>query len=246
MSTNLKEIQLKYKTWKQVEAYLKESDLVIVPIGAMEQHGPSCPVGTDTFLAEYFALKVGLLSGIWVAPTIPIGDSLIHLDFPGTISLRPTTLISFIKDYISSLYRSGFRRFLVVNGHGDNYGVILAAFSELGNELTKLRYYIKDFWDFPRFRDIMKQEFGDPNGGHADATDASILLALDESFVTKDLLEREYALHKYWVSRDLVSELYTKSGVINSDQRLATASIGERLINEAVSGYSDLLNELRK
>lgn len=230
MLPNSRNIQLKYKTWKQVQLYLEKSDLIIVPIGAIEQHGPSCPLFTDSLIAEYFALTVGLANNVLVAPTINIGDSLIHLNFPGTISFKPTTLIAVIKDYINSLYKGGFRRFFVINGHGDNYGSILASFSELGNELTNLRYNVKDFWDFPTFREIMKKEFGDSNGGHADATDASILLSIDESLVNKDLLENEFAKVHYWISRDLVDELYTKSGVINSNQCLASLEIGDKLI----------------
>ncbi|PQJ12981.1 hypothetical protein CJD36_004350 [Flavipsychrobacter stenotrophus] len=246
MIPNSKSIELKYKTWVQIQTYLTKSDLVIVPIGAIEQHGMSCPLYTDALLAEYFALKVGFDNNVLVSPTIAVGDSLIHLNFPGTISLKPTTLITVIKDYINSLYIGGFRRFLVVNGHGDNYGCILAAFSELGNELSGMRYFVKDFWDFPSFREIMQTEFGDSNGGHADATDASILLAIDDTLVNKELLSNEFAKVSYWISRDLVNELYTKSGVINANQKLASAVIGDKLITEAVNGYSKLLNELTK
>ncbi|MES2851206.1 MAG: creatininase family protein [Bacteroidota bacterium] len=246
MLSNSRNIELKFKTWKQIEEHLKTSDLIIVPIGAIEQHGPSCPLFTDTLLAEFFALQVGILNEVLVAPTISIGDSLIHLNYPGTISLNPTTLIAVIKDYINSLYRAGFRRFLIINGHGDNLGSIMAAFSELGNELKSLKYISKDFWDFSGFRKIMQDEFGDPNGGHADATDASILLAIDESLVDKSLLTKEYAKVRYWVSNDLASELYSKSGVINSDQNLASALIGCKLIEESIKGYSQLLKDLNE
>lgn len=244
MIENSNDIQLKYKTWKQVQEYLENSNLIIVPIGAIEQHGPSCPLFTDALIADFLALRLGANNNVLVAPCIPFGDSLIHLNFSGTISLKPSTLMLVIKDYITSLYEGGFRKFLVVNGHGDNYGVIVAAFSELGNELRNLRYHVKDFWDFQPFREIMKKEFGDQFGGHADATDASILLAINKSLVNKDLLVGEFPKVKYWISRDLVSELYTKSGVINSDQRLASAEIGTKLIDEAIEGYTELLKRL--
>lgn len=245
MTQSSKEIELGIKTSIQVQDYLNRSDLIIIPIGAIEQHGPSCPVFTDAFLAESIALELGKIHNILVAPTIPIGDSLIHLNFPGTISLKPSTLIAVIKDYINSLYIAGFRRYLIVNGHGDNYGSIIAAFSELGHELSQLRYYVKDFWDFPKFREIMKSEFGDSNGGHADATDASLLLAIDNSLVNKNLLTKEIPKVRYWISRDLVSELYTKSGVINADQTLASEAIGQKLFTETINGYSELIEELK-
>ena len=151
MHTTHQEVRLGYKSWAQVRDYLQGKDTLLIPLGATEQHGPGCPLLTDALIAEHLALEVGAATGVWVSPTIPVGDSLIHLDFPGTISLRPTTLISLIKDYITSLHKSGFRRYLIVNGHGDNAGPIFSAMSELGEELNDLRYYVQDFWVFPAF-----------------------------------------------------------------------------------------------
>jgi creatinine amidohydrolase len=239
-------VRLAYKSWKEVQNYIRENDTVIVPIGSTEQHGGGCPVLTDTIIAEFLALELGSANNVWVSPVIPVGDSLSHLGFPGTISLKPTTLIFVIKDYITSLYKGGFRRFLVVNGHSDNYGVILAAFSELGEELTNVRYQVQDFWDFPSFRDVMEEHFGDPLGGHADASDASILMAIDASLVQVDALDSGFPTVSYRVSRDLVNELHTISGVINSDQRMATPEIGHKLIGEAITGYGKVLEHLRQ
>jgi creatinine amidohydrolase len=246
MYTSHQKNRLEYKTWKEVQDYLKEQDTIIVPIGSIEQHGPGCPLLTDTIIAEYLALQVGSSSGVLVSPPIPMGDSLSHLGFPGTISLKPTTLILVIKEYITSLYKAGFRRFLLVNGHGDNYGIILAAFSELGEEVTNLRYEVQDFWDFPAFRDVMEEHFGDRNGGHADACDASVLMAIDPSLVQTDALDSGYATVSYRVSRDLINQYYTTSGVINSDQRLATPEIGQKLVQEAIKGYEKVLRNLQQ
>lgn len=232
-------------SWTQVKDYLAESDTVIVPVGATEQHGPSCPVKTDALIAEHLALLVGEQHNVLVAPTIPFGDSLLHLVFPGTISLKPSTLLLVIKDYVMSLHSHGFRRFLVINGHADNLGIIFAAFSELGNELQGMRYFIHDFWDFSAFRDVMEEAYDDRIGGHADATDAAIVMAIDSALVQVPALASGYAKVDYWISRDLVPELYTETGVINSDQRMATPEIGKRLIEESVRGYSRLLDRLR-
>ncbi len=245
MNTKYRSVYLPYRTWKEVQEYLKASDEVIVPVGANEQHGPSCPLITDALLAQHIALEVGLQASVLVGPTIPVGDSLIHLGFAGTISLKPSTLLLVIRDYVTSLYKSGFRRFLVVDGHADNLGIVFAAFSELGEELSQLRYEVRDFWDFSSFRKIMQEAFGDRRGGHADATDASLLLAIDESLVHKELLASEYPKVEYRISRDLVSELYTTSGVIHADQRMASKETGERLLQETVKGYLDLLQHLR-
>ncbi|MFB5191771.1 creatininase family protein [Alicyclobacillus fastidiosus] len=244
MGTRTEDVRLAYKTWKQVQEYLNYDQTVIIPVGANEQHGPSCPVVTDTLLAEHLALEVGRRQGVLVGPTLPIGDSLIHLGFPGTIAFRPSTLMSVIKDYVTSLHKAGFRRFFVVNGHGDNKPPLQSAFSELGEELSEIRYFVHDFWDFPNFREILNDEFGDPNGGHADACDASLLMAIDPSLVNESLLTSEFPKVRYWISRDLVDDLYTKSGVIGSDQRLASKEVGKKLLEEAIQCYSQLLMEL--
>lgn len=242
---NAESVLLMTKTWVQVRSYLERSDLVLLPVGAVEQHGPSCPLMTDTVIAEYLACAVGLRENVLVAPSVPVGDSLLHMDFPGTISLRPSTLLQVLKDYLASLIHHGFRRILVVNGHGDNRGIIQGALSEIGHECKNVRYNFGDFWDFPSSREIMERAFGDQNGGHADATDASIMLAIASDFVDQDRFAAEWIKVKYWVSRDLVPSLYTTSGVMNADQARASADVGRALIEAAVDGYCGLIRDLR-
>jgi creatinine amidohydrolase len=219
---------------------------LIIPSGSYEQHGPGMPVWTDAFLAEYFAARVATETGVLVGPTLSVGDSLIFKNYPGTIAYRPTTLIAMMKDYVGSLHGAGFRRLYVVNAHSDNLPVLLAAFSELGDELTGLRYEIHDFWDFAAVRDVMDRHFGDRNGGHADETDASILWAIDPSLVRPDRFADGYPNVMHRVSRDLMASEYTPSGtgVICGDQRLATPEAGFELIDAGVQGYCADLNRL--
>ncbi len=237
-------VKLERQTWLEIGEYLKKSDTIIVPFGAVEQHGPSCPLGTDKLIAEHIATMLGAKKNVLVGPAIPVGDSLIHLNFLGTIALNPSTLLLVAKDYIKSLYGVGFRRFLVVNGHEDNRPPLLSAFSELGNELSGLKYDVCEFWDFEPFRDKMFQYFGDRYGGHADACDASIVMAIEESLVIKERLASEYPHVSYRISRDLVGDLYTRSGVINADQRLASVDIGRELLEVAIQCYSQKLAQL--
>ena len=81
-------MQLHLKTWQDVEAYLKTSVGIIIPIGSTEQHGPNGLVGTDAICAEAVARGVGEAAGALVAPTIAVGMAQHHLGFAGSMTLR--------------------------------------------------------------------------------------------------------------------------------------------------------------
>jgi creatinine amidohydrolase len=106
--------------WPRVAAAFERSDLVIVPIGSTEQHGPHLPVATDFLVAEHIAGQVGDRLGALVAPVLPFGFAAYHLDFAGTITLDEPTLRAVLLHTCRSLMRHGARHFVVVNGHGGN------------------------------------------------------------------------------------------------------------------------------
>lgn len=103
--------------WREVEAYLKEDDRVLLPIGAVEQHALHLAMGTDTITADAVCRDAAERVGIISYPPIWYGWSEGHLAFPGTASLKPHTLISMIVDIVESLSLGGFKRFIIVSGH---------------------------------------------------------------------------------------------------------------------------------
>src|SRR5918994_647217 len=115
---------------------LPQIELVLVPVGAHEQHGPNIAVSTDTISADALcraaAARVG--PSVAVAPAIPWGVSWHHLRFAGTIALRPSTLIAVLEDIVGSLHAHGMRRFLVVNGHGGNTAAITTAIEQIKHD----------------------------------------------------------------------------------------------------------------
>jgi len=129
---------LQLSTWLEVESYLEQSQGIIIPIGSTEQHGPTGLIGTDALCAEAIAKGVGKQVGAMVAPTLNVGMALHHTAFPGTISLRPSTLIQVILDYVTCLARAGFRQFFFINGHGGNIATLKAAFAETYYHLDSL------------------------------------------------------------------------------------------------------------
>ncbi|MBW2146446.1 MAG: creatininase family protein [Deltaproteobacteria bacterium] len=131
----MENVRLEEMTWEDCKAALEETDLVIVPIGAVEQHGPHLPLGTDAMNIKYSALKAAERCNVVIAPAINVGVSQNHMDFPGTITLRPETLIDLIIDYCESLSAHGFRRFILLNGHGGNNAAVELALIKLRHRL---------------------------------------------------------------------------------------------------------------
>ncbi|GAA2815416.1 creatininase family protein [Crossiella cryophila] len=109
-------------TTEQAAAAVRDSPVVLLPAGAFEQHGPGLPMATDLIRAERVAdLVAAKLDGrAVIGPSLPVGVSPHHLAFAGTISLSTTTFATLVREYTDSLYRHGWRKILVITGHGGN------------------------------------------------------------------------------------------------------------------------------
>ncbi len=105
--------------WMQVQDYLKRDDRAVLPIGCTEQHA-YLSLATDSILAERVAREAAAPLGVPVFPVMPYGITPSFMAYPGTVSLRISTLLAVVEDVLDSLERHGFRRVLVVNGHGGN------------------------------------------------------------------------------------------------------------------------------
>ena len=105
--------------WMQLEEYLARDDRIVLPLGSTEQHG-YLSLGTDNILAERVSLEAAEPLGVPVLAVLPYGLTPAFAAFPGSPSLRLETFAALLRDLLDSLYRQGFRRFLLVNGHGGN------------------------------------------------------------------------------------------------------------------------------
>jgi creatinine amidohydrolase len=105
--------------WLQVEEYLGRDDRVVLPLGSTEQHG-FLSLETDNILAERVSAEAAEPLGVLVLPVLPYGLTPSFARFPGSPSLRLTTFVEVLRDLLDSLHGQGFRRFLLVNGHGGN------------------------------------------------------------------------------------------------------------------------------
>lgn len=175
-------MKLQLQTWAEVEAYLMKSRGIIIPIGSTEQHGPMGLIGTDALCPEVVAEAAAEQSGALIGPTISVGMAQHHLAFPGSITLRPTTLIATIMDYVGSLSRNGFERFYFLNGHGGNIATVTAAFSEIyaersldrGGNRPQIRCKLANWFGFEEVGKLCKEFYGDRDGSHATPSEISI------------------------------------------------------------------------
>jgi creatinine amidohydrolase len=130
--------------WMDVEEYLKQEDRLIIVLGATEQHG-YLSLLTDVRIPMALADAASQSSGVMIAPALNFGCSPYFLAYPGTLSLRVSTLIAATEDIVRSAYQSGFRRILVLNGHGGN-SPARTLLSEVANSLPDLQLRWYDWW----------------------------------------------------------------------------------------------------
>jgi creatinine amidohydrolase/Fe(II)-dependent formamide hydrolase-like protein len=172
---------LHLSTWPEIEAYLARSKSVVIPIGSNEQHGPTGLLGTDWLCPEIIAHEAHKSGAdILVGPTFNIGMAQHHLGFPGTISLRPSTFIAAIGDWVRSLAGYGFEKIYFLNGHGGNIASIEAAFSELYAEASFAQrpagYALKlrNWWDLAGVGALARDQFPVGHGSHATPSEIAV------------------------------------------------------------------------
>ncbi len=114
---------LPHMTVPEVNDFLTRSDMVIIPIGALEQHGYHLPIGTDFINGVEQCKLIAQQRDILVAPVLMAGQSPYHMGFAGTITLKAETIIRVHMEAVESLIRHGFRRFIILNAHGGNAAI---------------------------------------------------------------------------------------------------------------------------
>lgn len=138
--------------WMDVESYLEQEDRVILVLGSCEQHG-YLSLQTDQKIPMALADAASQATGVLVAPALNFGISPYFQAYPGTISLRTSTFLDVVEDIVRSLYKSGFRRMLVLNGHGGNEPARLRLV-ELGNALPGLHVSWYAWWESHSVTDV--------------------------------------------------------------------------------------------
>ncbi|MGW5076369.1 creatininase family protein [Rhodococcus sp. NPDC004095] len=233
----------------------RENAVVVQPIGAVEQHGPHLPVGTDALLAEYIAREGASRSTApaWVLPTLSYGTSNEHLGWTGTVSLDTATLLAVGRDIARSVHASGFTRLVFVNGHGGQTHLL----SMLARDI-RVEFGLQVV-------NVMPGQLGVPEdvtvadaewGIHAGELETSMMMhvapdlvdleaavvggmSAHELFTASTLLTIENGISPAWTTDDISPE----NGVIG-DPRRSSAELGRAVVEHQIDRLADALTEI--
>ncbi len=247
-------------TWPEVRAAASEERVAVVPIATIEDHGPHLPIDTDLRLCNAVCEEAVSRAAdrAVLVPAINHGYSPHHMDFPGAITIGAHTLIDYGVDVCRSLAHHGFRRILIVNGHGSNTPFI-DIIARLTVVETNVLAAAVNYWAAPGVREVGEAlRESDKIGGmnHACEFETSIYLALRPDLVDMTKAERELSYRpskNYWT--DLIGgdgplvmmehwSSLTETGVMG-DPTKATAEKGRRLLEAAANGIVELIDEMR-
>ncbi len=221
---------LKLSIWQDVEEYLSRRNDVVLPLGSSEQHGPSGPIGTDLIVAEELANELGEERRCAVAPALPFGVSHLHSAFPGTVAIRPMTFIALVRDAVTSLWRQGFRRFLLINGHPGSAGALASAVLQLNSDLPEVRCTAFNWWENGEVQAVLSELFGAREGHHATPGELSLV----RKFYPRGVLDLP-PMEQFepmlpppaWSPQDFRAR--HPDGRVGSDPSLASGGAGDRI-----------------
>jgi len=239
----------------------KSNALVVVPIGAVEQHGAHLPVGTDSLilgkLLELLAERADFPGHtVLIAPLLPVGKSNEHADFAGTISFSTRTAAAMLTDYCASIRRHGFDRFIFINSHGGNTDLLNVLARDLRIELDA-EFFVFDWWFTTFWNDILAevQQSGDYGVFHACELETSLMLAIRPDLVDMAKAEDEYPdphltegphvsikgpIIPGWKTQDV-----SRKGVIGAPS-FATAAKGGQFLDYAAAKLGEMLAQVLK
>lgn len=234
-------MRLQTQTWLDIESYLERSNGIVVPIGSTEQHGPSGMLGTDAICPETIAFGVAKITEVLIAPTLSIGQAHHHLSFPGSIALRPSTLIAVLVDVVRSLYRQGFHHIYFLNGHGGNEASINTAFHEIyaqtsfgDTSMSDLRLKLCNWYATDNVKHLSRELFGDQDGKHATPSEISMTFYAYPNDVKAASMSPAIAPIGNIRDADDYRTQFA-DGRIGSNPSLATIAAGERLFKASVA-----------
>ncbi|TAG31156.1 MAG: creatininase family protein, partial [Verrucomicrobia bacterium] len=234
-------------------AAARSGALAIIPTGAIEQHGPHLPLGTDALIGQGLLAQALSLTPLsvpaFVAPPLLVGKSNEHADWPGTLSLSGRSFALLLRTQIEQLYRLGFRRIAIFNTHGGNSAVVVPLIREL-QHLPGVRLgMLQSAFKAPQH----PQEAAE--GFHAGEWETSLMLGLAPALVRQARAIRYYsaplgdggelraegaALTLCWTTRDLAPQ-----GVMG-DATLATASKGEAWVAASAASLAERIAALTR
>lgn len=176
-------------TWPEAEVAARQGAVVVIPMGAHEQHGHHLPLGTDSMLVTAVARaaveRARARAAVYYTPTVWLGFSPHHMDFPGTVSLSVGTYLAVVAEACRSLWQHGFRRLVLINGHGGNVSPLRTMVVDLRTR-EGIRIALLSYWDLAAayIASWRRSEVGGIN--HACEMETSLMLHLRGDLVHMD------------------------------------------------------------
>jgi creatinine amidohydrolase len=242
-------MKLAEMTWPEIDVCARDV-IVMVPIAAVEQHGPHLPLFTDTILCEAIVTRVetSRRSDTLLLPSQWLGASGHHLGMPGSLSAEWITHINLIIEPIRCLLRHGFRRVLVVNGHGGNIDGFHLALRQLALEFPDRLLSGISYWDGAAAEIAAALKGSRKTVGHACEFETALMMHLCPELVKYDLISDDdinpetLALKQVFVPLDMRRQ--TRCGCAGNPSK-ATDQIGRELLDVLVRSVVETIDRLR-
>ena len=243
-------ILLAQRSWPETRELVTTNAIVLLPVGAHEQHGPGIAMATDTISADGLCRRAAALLGdrAAVAPAVPFGVSWHHMHFPGTITLTPETLSTLLVEIVSSLAQHGFPRVAIVNGHGGNSAAINTAVETLRQTVTGTR--VIGLFGYAFIGEQARALMPEGSMGHGGGDEAAVVYAEAPEYAkpgafcapetNTEAASFAARLRVYGGVHGAYYDEITRNGA-TGDTRHATPTIGNEILNRAAANLATLL-----
>ena len=228
---------LEEMSWPEIEAGLKETRTVILPVGATEEHGPHLPTITDTIQAMEVARAVAVKKDIFLAPPLHYGVCRSTRGFPGTITVGHDALRAFAKDLLISFADSGFAKVMILTGHaGGQHMAALEEACQMAVEERDFRVSLVSLFDLIDFKAVET-----PHDGHAGEVETSLMMVIRPTLVKGKPALHFPARPRFLIQKDV---RHLMGNGIMGNPGPASPEKGKAFFDMAVVGVMDALQEL--
>ncbi|MFD1173306.1 creatininase family protein [Oceanobacillus picturae] len=239
-------MEFQYENSFDVKEKINQSKVAILPVGAVEAHGPHLPLGTDNFLAERLSHKLAERTKAFVLPTLPYGQVWSLRNFPGSINIKNNSMIAFLVDIGESLYKQGFKTFVMVNGHLGNQTALKEAARVLYESCPEMRVI---YFFYPGMNnaaaEVREKSSTHNTYFHACEIETSFMLYLAPELVNMEKALTDIpTIPQHADFTPTPWEDFTETAVLG-DASLATKQKGEHIINTALENMVKIMEDLK-